>query len=205
MRRPRITRFRVSPYPNKIAIRLKYADYQFVAPLTSVAHWKVSANNLWDPYVPTGGHQPRGYDQLFAIYQRAAVKWSKIKVVVPDAVDQPCMLGIRRVGPDDTTTPTKPNDIAEANYKFIQIPQSSSAQHPNKWISQVWSWRQSEGSHYLDDTNQQDSTGGPENQWDFQIAAGNMTESTSVSAFQVNYFVIYYVVFYNRYGIWGQS
>lgn len=73
--------------PNRLKFHLKYfdgkgEDLNLIIPpgqaRSNVIMYR--ANSLYDPYVGLGGHQPRGFDQLIALYSRFIVYKSKIRV-----------------------------------------------------------------------------------------------------------------------------
>lgn len=61
---------------------IKYADYFSLNPgASSFASYVFSANGCFDPNISGVGHQPRGFDQWMAMYQRYTVIASKISIV----------------------------------------------------------------------------------------------------------------------------
>ena len=52
-------------------------DVSSASTVTKVAY---SANGLYDPYIPTGGHQPRGFDNYMKLYKTYTCIASKINV-----------------------------------------------------------------------------------------------------------------------------
>lgn len=44
-----------------------------------------SANGVFDPSITTGGHQPRGFDQLMSLYDHCVVIGSKIELICANA------------------------------------------------------------------------------------------------------------------------
>lgn len=68
-------------FPQSLATSLRYADDQdFVLTSANTINYAWLANGLFDPYVPAGGHQPRGFDELMAQYTKFTVKSSRISV-----------------------------------------------------------------------------------------------------------------------------
>lgn len=60
---------------------LRYVDRVEFAPVsTTTAVWSFRANDLYDPFTGTGGHQPRGFDEMMAIYNNFTVTSSKCSV-----------------------------------------------------------------------------------------------------------------------------
>lgn len=71
-------------FPTSIRTKLRYTekqDYTLASTsLTSHIAWR--GNNMRDPYVPVGGHQPRGYDQFMLTYGKYTVHGAKVAVNV---------------------------------------------------------------------------------------------------------------------------
>lgn len=71
-----------NPMPNTCVKKFVYCDVLNYNPevggTVAVATWR--ANDLYDPYQGTGGHQPRGFDQIMAFYNQFCVISSKIRV-----------------------------------------------------------------------------------------------------------------------------
>jgi hypothetical protein len=80
--------------PNFLRRVLRYSDYLAV-PGTSGAlgSWIFNLAGLYDPDVALGGHQPFGYDQLMAFYNRYTVLSARITVDAI-AVSVPIFFGV---------------------------------------------------------------------------------------------------------------
>lgn len=67
---------------NQVLVKLKYTELFQMNPgaLGVPATFVFSANGLYDPAISIGGHQPRGFDQLMALYDHYTVLKSKIVV-----------------------------------------------------------------------------------------------------------------------------
>lgn len=106
-------------FPDKQIARLKYVDLITMNATSSgsavplVVHFR--ANSLYDPDLSSSGHQPRGFDELSAIYDHYCVIGSKITVHFENHVDniqsagQYCFLMLQ----DTNSTPTSLIDIME--------------------------------------------------------------------------------------------
>ena len=69
--------------PSTYMCKLRYCDEITIDPLEdSFAGYTYRANDLYDPDVSIGGHQPHGFDQIMAFYQHFTVLGSKIKVLL---------------------------------------------------------------------------------------------------------------------------
>lgn len=73
---------RKSPVPLKFPTKMRYNDQITLNPgAAGIADSVViHGNSLYDPIVAAGGHQPRGFDQLMALYDHFVVIGSKITV-----------------------------------------------------------------------------------------------------------------------------
>lgn len=72
-----------SGVPQSMNVKLKYADRALIA--TSISGSSVSVirlNSLFDPDFGVGGHQPMGFDQYAAFYNRYRVNAVKIKMTL---------------------------------------------------------------------------------------------------------------------------
>jgi len=64
-----------------------------------------SANGLWDPYVPSGGHQPIGFDQIMLMYEHYTGIRAKITITFHNASStSPVRVGVL-LAPDTTPLP----------------------------------------------------------------------------------------------------
>lgn len=68
--------------PSKQVVRLKYCDLIGLDPAASwiASQYTFSANGLYDPDITGTGHQPMGFDQWTALYNKYTVIGSKITV-----------------------------------------------------------------------------------------------------------------------------
>lgn len=124
----RITR---GPLRNQHIAKLVYHDTINMDPeaggLTSVTTFR--ANDMFDPYQPTGGHQPRGFDQMMAMYKEFVVIGSKITVqMVPTgtgATNNGIVYGVSLRDPSDTIETNYREYIEQGNtnYKVSDINQ----------------------------------------------------------------------------------
>lgn len=77
----KITKKRIRSVPDKVFLRLKYADN--LTGTVGIGAQSVSPywlNGIYDPYQPVGGHQPRLFDQWTQFYYRYHVTASKIRI-----------------------------------------------------------------------------------------------------------------------------
>lgn len=70
-----------SPVPRTMMTKMKYVSSFAIDPALGVVGVRVfSTNGLYDPDITGVGHQPRGFDQLMALYDHYTVCGSKISV-----------------------------------------------------------------------------------------------------------------------------
>ncbi len=72
------SRFPVSP---RLRCKLRYADTFSLGGVTGIQDQQMNLNSLYDPDRSGTGHQPRGFDQLAALYSRYRVYSVKYHVV----------------------------------------------------------------------------------------------------------------------------
>lgn len=73
--------------PQSMTVKLKYYEAVAVNPISgAITSIGIRANSCFDPYVPVGGHQPKGLDQYFALYDTAVVIASRISAKLVSAV-----------------------------------------------------------------------------------------------------------------------
>lgn len=77
------------------------------------------ANGLYDPYQTGVGHQPRGFDQLMALYANYVVKKATIQVWVRNSSGSSDMLGIKVQA--DTTGSTDYKDYGESAIGIVRM------------------------------------------------------------------------------------
>lgn len=114
-RRSKQLTIRKSPMPLKFATKLRYVEnFTVDAPASGLAaSYVFNAGDLNDPNVTSVGHQPRGFDQIIAMYDHFVVIGSKISVTLSAATtetaNQICGVALR----DGSTVDTDPNDYLE--------------------------------------------------------------------------------------------
>lgn len=113
--RPRYRyRIPVAPVPNKMLVKLRYADSVEINPgsLGAIAYHTMRANDLYDPDFTGTGHQPKGFDQWTAFYDHFTVLGSKIRVTFTSMDDTPSTGTVAcGIYLDDNSTP--PNNVID--------------------------------------------------------------------------------------------
>jgi hypothetical protein len=69
-----------TPLPAQLRAKLKYVSYVLLSSGVTPGLNVYSANGLYDPDITGTGHQPRGFDQLIALYDHYVVMKSKCVV-----------------------------------------------------------------------------------------------------------------------------
>jgi len=78
-KRSSLVRFRKSPVPLRFPTKLRYNGQVSLNPAAGLADSVViHGNSCFDPITAIGGHQPRGFDQIMALYDHFVVIGSKI-------------------------------------------------------------------------------------------------------------------------------
>lgn len=85
--------------------------FQLNAGVGGLASEQFRANSCYDPLVAVGGHQPRGFDQLMALYKWGTVIGSKIDVGYMNLASGPVNVAVCLR--DDATPSTTFNDVLE--------------------------------------------------------------------------------------------
>lgn len=72
--------------PPRKLVKMKYQDYKTFT-LNVGSNWMGadtwSLNSIYDPYVATGGHQPRSHDQWKTLYRKYCVIRGRVKIDIP--------------------------------------------------------------------------------------------------------------------------
>lgn len=99
--------------PYKMKCNFLYGDVINLNPaIASVTSRVFSANGLYDPDISGTGHQPRGFDQLMALYDHYVVIGSKITVRWANSHSAGTLLAVSVQ--DNITTSSDPQDMLEA-------------------------------------------------------------------------------------------
>lgn len=127
-----------TPMPTRFTTRLRYVETYSINPGASglAGSYVFKANGLYDTNITGTGHQPRGYDQLMAMYDHYVVTGAKITVRMASASTETSNLITGVAIRDGTTTDTDPNDYLEGGYNKWAI-NCAGAQHPTKIVQKV--------------------------------------------------------------------
>lgn len=102
--------------PNRLMTKLVYANSRNQTVTTAMNYYKWSVNSLYDPDYSGTGHQPRGFDQLSALYSEYRVHAVKFNVVIVSrsSATVPFYGGIYWHG-GTVNPPTTKNGVCESN------------------------------------------------------------------------------------------
>jgi hypothetical protein len=85
-----------TPLPYRLKAHLKYVTFATLAGGVTPGVNVYSANGCYDPDITGIGHQPRGFDQLIALYDHYVVTKSRIKIeVLPSSSGAKCVTGVQ--------------------------------------------------------------------------------------------------------------
>jgi len=121
------------PFGNTRIARLTYCDNFTLDPgANSTAGKLFRANGLYDPDATVGlGHQPYGFDQLMAVYNRYVVLGSKITVTaMPSGLNSALIIAVK-LSDNAALLSTTPTVLQEQpGYKYKMISNASAAVQP---------------------------------------------------------------------------
>lgn len=186
-----------APVPYQLKTALLYQERVNLAPAAGVAGVHVfSANGLYDPNITGVGHQPRGFDQMMALYDHCVCIWSEIEVEYPQVGvggnRNPCIGFVS--AKDFTTVGTTITDYLELGdrvYKTLSteggyVTRLTMAINPNKYLGR---------SSPLSDPNLKNSSGGnPTEQVYWHVGAAQVS-GLDPTAIPANVVIKYTVVF----------
>lgn len=131
-----------SPVATKMITRLKYHDNIAINPAVNQCATHVfSCNGLFDPDISGVGHQPRGFDQLMALYDHFVGLGAKIRIHAGNADNTSAMVvGVAVL--DTSTASTSVDYYMESGYVKTMIVKGgnegagtlSLAVNPNKFL-----------------------------------------------------------------------
>lgn len=189
--------FTKAPMPNQFATKLRYQEAVSINPGIGVAGVHVfSSNGLFDPNITGTGHQPRGFDQLMAMYDHYTVIGAKITCdfVEGASYDNHVWIAIK----DSATVHANPTDYLEGRNVISRIlPHSGTGQSSVRTLTKTFSTRKFLGrSKVLADSELKGSSvANPTEQAYFHIGIAVVNSSADESTQSVNVRIEYLVVF----------
>lgn len=182
--------YRVARMPsllgNKKLVKLKYNETLQLNPgaAGAIATYVFSANGMYDPNVTSTGHQPRGFDQLMALYNQYTVIGSKINVTFikggSQATSDVVGVCLRKTSTVDTSLA---GYLEDRNVRYSALSSNSTY----RVVKKAFSTKKFLGvSHPLsEDTVKADASNNPTLQGFFHLFAGP-TYSVDSEAIDVN-------------------
>lgn len=117
----RVPRFVLGGFPTTLGAKLRYVDEVSIDPgAAGTAYDTYTLNSIYDPYTGTGGHQPMGTDELFAVYKNATVVGTKMTVT-------PISSAVTNVNPGAIVLFKSPNVGSLSAASFSPILEQSNA------------------------------------------------------------------------------
>lgn len=108
--------------PKKLKLRMPYNTILSVnPPIGGPDSVVLRMNSLFDPEVAAGGHQPRGFDQIAALYERYYVLRAYVEIMCLN--DSTAAIMLFAVIKDGSTALLTINDVEEERYvKHVLVP-----------------------------------------------------------------------------------
>lgn len=193
--RPVFTR---TAFPASKITTLKYTEGYITvdAPVGSSAGYVFRANGLFDPNYTGTGHQPLGFDQWCAMYNRYVVLASKIKVTFY-ATDTETLDVVAGVAVYDTTT------TASSIEKYMEQPMASWTVIPagagadTKTCYAAFDVKTFNGNLPLDDVLQGNPSSDPGRLWYYHVFCGATGAAENPGALKATLEIEYKVKFFS--------
>lgn len=124
-----VSSFSKAPMPNKFATKFRYVETTIdlnPGALGTAGVYVFSANGMFDPNITGVGHQPRGFDELMAMYDHYTVVGSKVTVSFSQTVGNSYYTTSAGIAlKDGTTTYSDVNDYLEGRNVVSTVMASS--------------------------------------------------------------------------------
>lgn len=193
------------PIPPIRFAELTYAEgFTISAPNTGLfgTSYNFSLNGLYDPYLPAGGHQPYGFDQLCpTLYERYKVYNARVKITWdnPSAPGIACGAIVIPPGTTYTITGKHTNSVIEAPFSSVKFISDSGSQKVTQYMklpmNVLFGITPRQFKEDIDTTTGS-SSGNPGSQPQLIVSCAS-TSLTSSSVF-VNVEITYWAMFYQR-------
>lgn len=191
--------------PDRLRTKLKYTElFSITSTSGAIIQQKMSGNGAFDPNITGSGHQPQGFDQYSALYQRYICRGSSIKVTVNSNTAGSNYIYSVRPTADINDTSTDMTAEIEKAYSRWKI---GTQTHPARAIKMYRSTAKMEGvpniKTLISDDYSAPFTANPTAQWYWFVSATNADAQTTTN---FNFYVeqTFYLEFYDRKTI-GQS
>lgn len=191
-----------APMPNKFATKLRYVGQTTLNPgVAGIAGVHViNAIGLYDPDITGVGHQPRGFDQIMAMYDHYQVIGSKITVSFTQQYGNtynPMYVGIALK--DDSTPYTDANDYLEGRNLVSTVMPAHYVNNPAtiRTLSKTFSLRKFLSVTKAMSSNQYRGTSGtnPNDSAYFHIFGAPVNSGADEPSFVINFRIDFIAVF----------
>lgn len=184
-----------SMIPDRMYVKLVYEDYYFVNTTGAATRW-YRGNGPYDPDGSGVGHQPRGWDQWIAFYEKVTCTGSKIGFqFINTSTGEPIMVSFN---PSKATTSP---DVFQAELPYtinkMQGPVSSS--NSNAYYKSYMSTQKMYGKKVMQEDNFSSSVSSlPVDQWNWVVYFQNPRDALAEVKGQLRIRITYYCVFQSR-------
>lgn len=196
-RKPRFSLMRAPAAPT-FATKLRYYSPAFIDPAAGVAIPRIfRANSIFDPDYVVGGSQPRGTDELLALYNHYTVVGSKITVTFANHdTSQPVICGIQ-VSTDAASTNPIRDFMEQGNIKYCVLSADSGAGNNVKTLTEYASVKKEFGlKNIMDNHNLRGDAGSnPSEELYFNIFAAPQDDISNPGVVRLSVLIEYLVVF----------
>lgn len=186
--------------PDRMMVKLRYSDNFTATTTTSMNLQLMTVNNPYDPDKTGVGHQPLGWDQWTAFYDRYKCFGSKITLtVLNESTTEQGFVGL--VCKNENTAVANLPTLMEKPYAKIRfIPTEGSGGKNPAYVSSYMSTKKIFGVKFLDDDYAALTSTSPANvaYWHIYVQAADEVTSCSFRFFVS---IKYYVMFYDRKGL----
>jgi len=177
-------------------VYLRFFDRRQLDPaLGGIASHRYRCNSLFDPDETGIGHQPRGFDQWAALYNKYVV--TKAKITVDFHANDSDLADATIIGVATNTTATAfgdPRDLFES--RFVTYNQTNPGE--GRRVVQTWDLKDWKKSNIMaDDTTHALVTLNPEEVWFFHVCAVPMASGSDPVATKVAVVIEYEAIMFD--------
>lgn len=186
------------PFGNSRVARLTYCDNIVLDPGANVTAGKVfRANGMYDPDTALGGHQPYGFDQLMALYNRFVVLGAKITITAVPAGQFGSYIVACKLSDNAALLSTTPTVLQEQpGYRYKLFTNGSAAPMPR--LTMGYSARKMCRPGFMtNDTYQGTVNKDPDDQWYFTVLTASAVPTADNGPMSFNIRIDYIAKFIN--------
>lgn len=200
VRRTRVSRFARRPtgdsfLPPVLRTKLRYQGFNSLSSTPTMATQVIRANSLYDPNLTGAGHQPRGFDELAALYNEYRVFGVYVDVSFKVTTNTFAYVGWSQVA-SNVSAPTSINGVVECRRGFNKLIASDKVYRIRRYFSVAEVNSVSKEVVRADDNYKAAVSANPTEGPVIQIHAASPDESTS-TVVHCNYVLTYYCQFMN--------